>query len=61
MIAPPFPWLGRSRRDNPHACATQGIRDRQQAILDHAKEDITILAVLFTPVHARHDKRVIKG
>jgi hypothetical protein len=61
MITPSFPWLGQSGRDDPHACATQGVGYCEQATLDHAEQDITILAVLFTPILARHSKWVIEG
>jgi hypothetical protein len=61
MITPSFPWLGQSGRDDPHAWATQGIGDREQAPLDHAQEDIAILAVSFTSVLARYGKWVVEG
>jgi len=60
MIAPSFPWLGQSGRDDPHACAPQGVGDREQTVLDHAEQEIALLAVPLTPVLARHSKRVIE-
>jgi hypothetical protein len=61
MVTSSFPWLGQSGRDDSHACAAQRVGHRKQAALDHAKQDIAILAVSFTPVLARHRKRVVEG
>jgi hypothetical protein len=56
MVASPFPWFGQSRRNDPRPRAALSVGDGEHPVLDHAEQDVAILAVVLTLVLARHGK-----
>ena len=61
MIAPSFPWFRQAGRDDPNPRAALCVDDSKEVVLDHAEQDIAILAVILRPVLTYHSERVIKG
>src|SRR5437868_1919691 len=49
MMASSFPWFGRSGRDDPYPRAALRVGHGKQAVVDHAEQDVAILAVILTP------------
>jgi len=61
MVASSFPWFRQSGRDDPDPRAPLRVDNGKEVVLDHAEQDIAILAVISTPVLTYHGERVIEG
>jgi spermidine synthase len=61
MVTSSFPWFRQSGRDDPDPRAALRVDDGKEVVLDHAEQDIAILAVILPPVLTYHGERVIEG
>src|SRR5258708_4155756 len=61
MVASSFLWLGKARRDDAHPLAAHGVADCEQALLNHAEQDESVLAVVSPPIFADHRECVAEG
>jgi hypothetical protein len=61
MVASSFLWFRQSGRDDPDPRAALCVDDGKEVVLDHAEQDIAILAVILPPVLTYHGERVIEG
>jgi hypothetical protein len=61
MVASSFLWFRQSGRDDPDPRAALCVDDGKEVVLDHAEQDMPILAVISSPVLTYHGERVIEG
>jgi hypothetical protein len=61
MVASSFLWFRQSGRDDPNPRAALCVDDGKEVVLDHAEQDVAILAVILPPVLTYHGERVIEG
>jgi hypothetical protein len=59
MVSTPLMPLCFSRRDNSYFITSQRVGDDQEAALDHANKDLTLLALVLAIIHKANRERVV--